>query len=442
MVNGGKIQIKASAENSFNTPKNDTINVGLTHNLSNAHLNSNILKAGNQKISNVSLHKPPLQQNSLQRTKKSSVSNDQSLVKNPSYRKIQVNINPYNYSKEQTPNNHSNIHKREDTNTVGSTSRSPINFEHSKYNNEIRNSRVNLTNSEHSLTNLNVKYKDTSVEYPQTDNNAKNSTRRHINFENQQSNTTLIIADGNKLNTNTTIKKTKESHKNEETSINNRLTGSNRNLSSTTPERMYYKNGQQYTFNDNNSSSHANSRVYSIQQNGSQPKYIRKSVVNKDQPIVNHDQTPGNGSTTNITLSIGGPKGDCVTINSNQIQAQEQKRYSYKKEPQTNTSFYGQNSSQEPSKPTVIRRSLNNSNDCSPRVFDHLNVLDMNSNRNSANNSFMNHNQFPLQYQAERKDNLNKKRVTVETAPGTNKVAHRNKSQPTVGYINSEINPA
>jgi len=114
------------------------------------------MNQANQKFSNIALQKPPLQQNSINRVKKSSVSNDKTLTNNPSLRKIQVNANlPYNYPKEHTPNSYSNVHKREETNTLGSTSRSPINFDHQKYN-EIRNSHVNLTNSEHSLTNLNV----------------------------------------------------------------------------------------------------------------------------------------------------------------------------------------------------------------------------------------------------------------------------------------------
>ena len=146
--------------------------------------------------------------------KKSSVSNDKTLTNNPSLRKIQVNANlPYTYSKEHTPNSYSNVHKREETNTLGSTSRSPINFDHQKYN-DIRNSQVNLTNSEHSLTNLNVGYKDTSQEYLPNDNFGKtsNTTRRQINFDNQQSTSTVKQGDspGQILNANvTTIKKQK-----------------------------------------------------------------------------------------------------------------------------------------------------------------------------------------------------------------------------------------
>merc|ERR1711976_892428 len=145
---------------------------------------------GNHKISNISLHKPPLQQNSISRAKKGSTSIDKNLNINPSLRKMQVNLNaPHNYSKELTPNSYSNVHKREETNTLGSTSRSPINFEHQKYN-EIRNSHVNLTNSEQSLTNLNIAYKDSSQEFLINDTFAKasNSTRRQINFDHQQSN--------------------------------------------------------------------------------------------------------------------------------------------------------------------------------------------------------------------------------------------------------------
>jgi len=148
--------------------------------------------------------------------KKSSISNDKTLTNNPSLRKIQVNANlPYTYSKEHTPNSYSNVHKREEINTLGSTERSPINFEHQKYN-DIKNSHVNFTNSEHSLTNPNAGYKDTSQEYLPNDNFPKtsNTTRRQINFDNQQSTITLKQGDisGQILNANTTtIKKQKDS---------------------------------------------------------------------------------------------------------------------------------------------------------------------------------------------------------------------------------------
>ena len=203
-------------------------------------------------------------------------------------------------------------------------------------------------------------------------------------------------------------------------------------MTNESPQSYYIQNGQKYSYNNNNT------KVYTVQNSENPPKVIRKSLIQNESPGIKSEQEIE--SSTNITLNLGGPQGDQVTINSNQIHPSQQQRYSQTKQaPQTNLSNYTQNNRQE-ARQTIIRRSRQKSNDA--QLETHYNNLELNSNRNLANNSYMNHNQITNTYQIEKQETPVNRKVQVEIMPGSTKVSQRNKSQPLVYNVNPEVNPS